>query len=125
MTLIRFRNEAAMLAPVYERKIINLVVPVRRVFVPAYPRRVGLDILVAVRAHDAKRPLVQVKEEQAECRSASDYEAKESAKDLRQHEKQEGEYDNGNRPSQRFSPPEPLSRIQRVNRLHIISEANA
>jgi hypothetical protein len=125
MALIRFRNEAAMLAPVYERKIVNPVVPVRSVFVPAYPRRVGLDILVTVRALNANRPLIQVKEEQTASRYQGDYEGKESAESQRQQEEQDDEHGNGNRPSQRFSPREPLSRFQRVNRLHIISEANA
>jgi hypothetical protein len=79
MTLIRFRDEAAMLTLIYERKVVNPIVPVRRVFVPAYPRGIRLDVFSTVRALNADRPLVQVKEMQAERRYEGDYEGRQSA----------------------------------------------
>jgi hypothetical protein len=69
MALIRLWHEAAILAVTYERKSVNEVVPVRRIFITAYPRCVSLDILVAVRTLNANSPRVQEKKEQTkhEC----------------------------------------------------------
>ena len=73
MTLIRFWYESAMLAAVNEWKVVNLIVPAMLLQIPTNPRRICLNVFVAMRAFDCDGAFMQIKEEKAEYSNNGDY----------------------------------------------------
>src|SRR5258706_2069809 len=62
---------SAMLTMIHNRKIIYLLVVFLTVYIPAFPRRIGLDVSLAVRAHNGNSPFVQDEEIRAEGQADS------------------------------------------------------